>query len=459
MRLVSNLLFVILIICNKSYCQSKQYPLQNLLKDSIAVAVITPQNTLLFRLDNDLPFKANPQYLIKNGKEVFAFITGTGRLYKAIQNGDSIYFTRQDSTTHFGYNIGAFPFSYHNNIYNLGGYGLWRINGQLRVFNNKAHEWDIVPLNMEVPIIDDDNLIYYDLAAKKIYIGLYVKKDQAIKSNELEKISIYNCMVLDLQTGNWTTLGNLSTYLKNNLATTRIITSSPWGLLVTMGDKITLLDYKNNKRLTVDGNKDNFQNLYRQLTLGNVYFKDSTLYYGSNVDKTLESILFHNSDFIPTGEVVYTTSIWANNWLFPFIVISIVVIILAGLAYLFIFRKKQIAAVISNIAITNEPLNTLPPQQFFEERELLVLQLLIENSTKAKTISLEELNKVLGLTKKPVEVQKKQRSDVITSINKKYAFITRTDTVIIDRQRTEFDGRSFEYFIAYEKLDAAKGLL
>ena len=116
MRLVSSLLFVILIICNKSYCQSKQYPLQNLLKDSIAVAVITPQNTLLFRLDNDLPFKSNPQYLIKNGKEVFTFITGTGRLYKAIQNGDSIYFTRQDSTTHFGYNIGAFPFSYHNHL-------------------------------------------------------------------------------------------------------------------------------------------------------------------------------------------------------------------------------------------------------------------------------------------------------------------------------------------------------
>ena len=91
-------------------------------------------------------------------------------------------------------------------------------------------------------------------------------------------------------------------------------------------------------------------------------------------------------------------------------------------------------------------------QQLFDEKELQLLLLLIDNSAKGKTTSIDDLNKVMGLTKKPVEIQKKQRSDTITSINKKYSFTTRSDEPIIEKNRTEFDKRSFEYFIAFEKL-------
>ena len=89
-------------------------------------------------------------------------------------------------------------------------------------------------------------------------------------------------MVLDLQTQTWTKFGELSSFIKSNLATTRPVTSSPFGLLVIIGDKFMLLDYLHNKVVTIDSKKDNFQTLYRQLYRGNIYFKDSTLFYGSN---------------------------------------------------------------------------------------------------------------------------------------------------------------------------------
>ena len=53
----------------------------------------------------------------------------------------------------------------------------------------------------------------------------------------------------------------------------------------------------------------------------------------------------------------------------------------------------------------------------------------------------------MGLLNKTIDIQKKQRSDVIISINKKYAFATGDKTSIIQKKRTEFDQRTFEYFI------------
>jgi hypothetical protein len=35
-------------------------------------------------------------------------------------------------------------------LYSYGGYGFWRLNGQLRSYNFTDKEWDIVPVNDEI---------------------------------------------------------------------------------------------------------------------------------------------------------------------------------------------------------------------------------------------------------------------------------------------------------------------
>jgi len=59
----------------------------------------------------------------------------------------------------------------------------------------------------------------------------------------------------------------------------------------------------------------------------------------------------------------------------------------------------------------------------------------------------EEINKVLGLSGKNESVQKKNRSETINDINKKWAVLCGNKNPLILRQRSEFDKRSFEYFI------------
>ena len=113
--------------------------------DAKPVSFISWQKELYFSTSDSL-FDTYPQNLIKQGKDIYIFINGSGRLYKAIFGVNGLKFIRLDSTINFGYNIGSFGFSYNNRIYSLGGYGYWRMNGQLRVFNEKAKQWDIVKL-------------------------------------------------------------------------------------------------------------------------------------------------------------------------------------------------------------------------------------------------------------------------------------------------------------------------
>jgi hypothetical protein len=66
---------------------------------------------------------------------------------------------------------------------------------------------------------------------------------------------------------------------------------------------------------------------------------------------------------------------------------------------------------------------------------------------------------VLGLSKKSSEIQKKQRSDIILSINKKFTFITKNGEPIIQKRRTDIDKRAFEYFLEYSRLKELKSFI
>lgn len=80
------------------------------------------------------------------------------------------------------------------------------------------------------------------------------------------------------------------------------------------------------------------------------------------------------------------------------------------------------------------------------------MKLLYDNSVLAKTTSIEELNRIMGLSKKNTDIQKKQRSDMILAINRKASVLTKQNGPVIDKQRSDFDKRSFDYFIPLERM-------
>ncbi len=114
----------------------------------------------------------------------------------------------------------------------------------------------------------------------------------------------------------------------------------------------------------------------------------------------------------------------------------------------------------TDVSLTSErKLSTSINTKLFDEQELSLLHLLIHNTESGRLTSIEEINKVLGLMKRNPEIQKKQRSDIMTGINQKYNFVYPNKQAIILKQRSSDDGRSFDYFIAFEDLQSVKSLL
>ncbi|MDP1765112.1 MAG: hypothetical protein Q8L07_14625 [Sediminibacterium sp.] len=376
----------------------------NLLQDKRPVSFVSWQREN-YLSTFDASFNGYPQNLIKCGGDLYVFINGSGRLYKVTTSDRVMNFTRVDSTTNFGYNIGSFGFSYNNRIYNLGGYGYWRMNGQLRVFNEKASQWDIVKLNKEIPLLTGktEGMLWYDVAGKKIYTAYYLVRDEAIKTKDLDETQfVYDVMVLDLQKAEWIRLGSLNSFLKGKLQIVKPMTMGPWGQMISIGDKISLLDFKNNQILSLDVRKEQYQSLIREGWGCSFYFKDSTLFYGNN--NSLDSVVMHHSDFISTNEQLYTkedSSFFtgkSGNYLLLTIPIA-----LMGISIV-VFKKQQSkkAKNIKNgFDLTNM---NHPAQTVFDEMEIQLLQLLIQNTSAGITTSTDEQNKVLGLVKKNAEI-------------------------------------------------------
>ena len=83
----------------------------------------------------------------------------------------------------------------------------------------------------------------------------------------------------------------------------------------------------------------------------------------------------------------------------------------------------------------------------FTEIEYSLTQLLLENSILKKMTQINEINNILGCTNKNIDIQKRLRSDAINTLNEKLSLLLLTENKIIERKRSEFDGRTFEYFI------------
>lgn len=475
--------------------------LQNLLAGNKPISSITCETIKYVNIEDTV--RSFPQYLIKTSKGLFVFVNGSGRLYQLINNNSLLESRRIDSTVFFGYSLGSFPFVYHDTIYSLGGYGIWRINGQLRIYVEKAKQWDIVALNEEIPVLIDlrNTMLWYDIEKGKIYIGWSMQRNQAIKSSSLNETNfVYDVSVLELSTKNWQKLGTLSNYLKEKAALIGNITSSPWGQLVGFGNKLMVIDYTNNRLLYLKPARNEAIStlLFADPDTRLYYFRDSTLYFGNTAKNRLDSIQLHINDFLISDEVIYTpfkTSaeiiLTLNNyWIYS--VSGCMVLTAIGL--LMWKKRKSFArkdipingklksadekeinnsnSIKTNVQqkelhINNELKNGSTKatngsnfiKTIFEEKELLLLTAIYLNSSQGRTTSIEELNKILGVMQKNIEIQKRQRSDTIISINKKYSLLIGKQETIIERKKTDFDKRSFHYFIEHMKIEEVMRIL
>lgn len=422
------------------------------------------------------PFITHPQTLIYNQKKLYALVDGSGIVYESAPfslQDDSLHFKRLDSTKLIGYNIDCFNFFYKDSLYNLGGYGFWRWNGQLRKFNPVVREWDIETLNREVSVFNESMHanMWYQQTSQTIWLLSSIEGNQALKSfYENKDRQIDSVMVLDLATRNWKTKGVLNPELANQLYKVQLICSIDSGLLVNRAGSVEYWNLLQNQVLSL-GPTPYRQRLTAKLDYCYIWSDKNTLFISlTDPGSQLDSIRILPGDFIATGKFIYAqANIGMGNYLY-YIMAGLVVLI-AGIAVIvsrkFSISKRMEASKPEPVtspavhAATAELRSAYTRENIFTTIESALIRLILNNMQNTKQLtSIEAINRTLGIAHKSLDMQKRKRSDTITSINEKYMLYTgRSGAELIKRVRSELDGRMHEFYIPQEEIPVIQKIL
>lgn len=398
------------------------------------------------------PFEAYGQFLVRNKTGSYILVDGTGRVYKAMsKSNDTIYYNRIDSTHFYGYNGGAINFTFRDTIFSFGGGGYWRVNGQLRYYSEKYHEWDILPINEEVPVTND--LYYYDTLNSEIY---YL---QIPITNYATNISTkgYDIYKLNLKTRTNKKLGTINSQFIDQFPTkfafsfTEIPTLK--AVLVNFdGNNQYLFDFINNKayRLTSPSIQKAFFGNSKGVYAINTFEINNWLYYTRSNDSTmqLDSVKITMDDFTPMDTGFYVPE--KNNRLF-YKLGAILLLVAGGILFYLRNKKKELTDKDENNSESSE-------NSTFKSIELDLIEKIYKRTLEGKSYSVEDINAALGLSKKSLEIQKKIRTETINRINHRFKIIFNTEDELIERIRLEEDRRFYKYIISEENGKKALGI-
>jgi hypothetical protein len=413
-------------------------------------------------------FLDNRRYLIKTASDLYMGVEGTGMLYKILPQGDSLSFERIDQTMYAGSNFFAAYFTLDNRLFNFGGYGFWRTNGSLRVFNLNNREWDIIPLRSEMENVfsSKSSGVYWregiripghaELKSISSYPALFwvdrqnqrlvtlghrvVNETQYSSNSFLPIIS-----ELDIRTGFWKELGRLKRYGWNNYI------SVPWGLLINeSGSEIYLANISANRIMMPDSLlRLDLRKLYSGSEPSVLYAIDSTIYFGNINSNTIDSVKLSSSRFINTGIPIYEREGFTKLSLERILVYSVIFLLILILLGVMWFRKK-VKVADSSLSRAIDTIQEIQPdstKEILNEVEKGLIQLLYEKSLNGSAASVDDLNKVLGVSAKPEAIKRKVRSEVLKAINVKWGLLTGSSEKLILFSRSTLDKRSREYFI------------
>ncbi len=171
---------------------------------------------------------------------------------------------------------------------------------------------------------------------------------------------------------------------------------------------------------------------------------DSVFYTLSNDSSNkLYSLKITLQDFTKEPFPIYVQSTIFNINTLIFTSISIIFVLL--LAW-FLLRRKNSG---NPILLLNKNSES-EVQNAFSIIEMNLIEQIISCNEKGINLSGEQLNNILGVSKKSIETQKKVRGDTINRINYKFKTLFEREIDIIERSRIENDRRFYNYIISKE---------
>ncbi len=442
---------------------TKSQPIQFQLNDNKPLSLLKASPDLQLQdYDNNLihfkffPNKETSLTFLNSSKAIFAIPNGTGAVYQ-FRNSQSNLFERIDSTLYHGYNYHALNLIYKDTIYSLGGYGLWHVNGQLRYFNANKSEWELKPMDRLLPITTG-NLIDFRNNDGTLYT--YLKNDEIEGQANTREKNIDSIYKLSITTGSVTSIGKASEYIKQ-LPNMPIKFYSNYGAILLNSHVAILLDFENNKIFN-----------WQELKIADIFLsglgkikttlqKDSIIYFYT--ENKLDSLVIPIHKMKIVGPIYINDKLyWVNALFRNAYFLSILIFSIISLILYFTYRHKLIIEINKLKTIENKKTNYVKEQSEVEEfgnLELEILQLLLLNNNQSDKVNVEIINTILGVTKKSTEVQRKQRSQIIASINIKTKSLLQIDDDIIVRTKSEIDSRIVTYSLELKYIDQLKAII
>ena len=394
--------------------------------------------------------------ILRNETGLYITIDGTGRVYRAgSPKGDSICFTRIDSTIFRGYNSESHQFIHKDTLFSFGGYGFWRVNGHLRYFSD-GREWSLAPLDRELPF--HGVLSYYDTAKG----SLYMVHTPFMHEGTGERIDSHRAMRLDVSERRIRTLGTVGSMSGTKPARFLFSSQTLSGMVIDDYRSILLWDLAANRVWRMD-NQGLRNRLFGDSRIkAPILFETAGKLFQYDVNRSrLDSLPISRSDFVPTGESVYVQEAGQGPGVG---MLYSVLGVLAFAVMVFAYRRRK--AKPSTNGTKSESILTIEEDGDAQEKgtgrsevgfpdlDRQLVDTIMDCTVSGKTCTVNEVNRVLGVARKSVEVQKKMRRESMIRVNRRFRELSGMDIDLIASRRSEEDRRYYEYHIPAEAMDA-----
>lgn len=366
-----------------------------------------------YDLDSSIHLKKDQfkQLLIGNGK-FYMLASGSGMVFHYInEDSNNLSFQRIDFTKYDGYNFEAINLLYKDTLFSIGGFGFWKNNGQIRYFS-EAKEWELLFPETK-----------YSISSRGIWgfdefqgIFAYITEDHnskfhLIKFDLSKKVLIYDQLLDDSFVNEY--INHKEKYFQIQLGKLKS--------LLYYSDKVIFLDLDANT-IKIEKEKK-LTNFFKKFEArGKSFFAHDSVVYCYNYDNnSIDSTIVKKSDFIINTKIVKKNNI---KLLILFIIFFTFSISIVCIYFLFYKNKNRIN---------------------LNEVEIAFLKKLL--TKKSVEIDIETINYIIGVSKKSIEIQKKNRSEFFNNLNQKLKTILGTDVNPIIRIKDKNDKRILKYAI------------
>lgn len=387
--------------------------------------------------------------IVKQNNSYLLYENGSGRLW---QLNDSGKLERCDKTKFAGDRFGAFEFIHNDTLYSMGGYGFWRVSGALRYYNTQTRDWMVMPTNQNVAVASGVNAIFFHaFNTSKLYVIYHPYNDEYLNEKQKKKTDTLYLQIFDLIHKTWAEQPKaLSQSIAKELDDIRVmaITSNALYLNSKYYNQTLELDFSKNTYSEMDpaflndlqqirGQRPNhmIEKSESSIIITDLNTRESYPLDVSKYKKKKAGTLYTN---LPND----ATSIPLRSLFF----ISIGLNVLLGAAWIRSkFFKKKSALKEGTLHEIDAPTKGKKFIDLLDTVELNIINTLSEQFKAGKHTSIDEINKILGIEKRPYKIANNIRADALKMINKKFMdFSGNTDELII-RERSTFDKRFFEY--------------